>query len=1094
MAAITSAASGNWNTGATWTGGVVPTAADTVTITHTITLDGACDCLTGVVNSPGIVQASTTVNSELRWKGPGKFVFNTGTSLRSDLSAYPNITFKIRPQYGSSAEDANSHLRFTGGLPNLRGAFRKRVTRIQGAQATGSTGTRSITVDDATGWQVGDSLIIASTATGVLNSNKCDRVVITGITGGPANAVIDVDLAATPIVYSKLDRAYIGNESSNITMADEAGRTARMWANLTISGAVAGLVQDVAFKFTQGSRGYSGDGYCVAASGASAALVSWALGGFINNAFSTSVSTSSAMLLLATVYNALPRSDNLFSNTAGSFSGGAMQFAGPNAAFAGDDIRPAAFGLPLYYLQSARSANVVDGLVAGSTGFGSYAMEGTKFTRTKFWGGGDSLFAESQLGCFFDSCEFDVEYAGLTTIKLASGGAIYTDVQYLDCRFSAFNSAITSNASGYVPGARLFIKNKNQDTDQQEAYTLISTTTPTFKRDTTLSLRNRGDASTMVQAVGATFVPEHWVSFLAQPSTNYKIKGYCRYDNAAGNANPPRIFSNSPNVTIIGTGVSGNVWTCSSGINTWNYFELTVSHSNAAAISLSLVYDCRSSSAATVKAYFDGVPDYPWVQVARHYGDMFDANAYRTINPAIDVNEATASAYTGVTVGWGTSTSSITLGASRTFQYVYDSTQYQACQAANMLSIPPWEGIGLAGALSIFAKGDVTTSGYTLNGGGSLSMGSYTLTGSVPWNYTYTGGTFSQASVTPAFSGGTLAIGDGGTYTFTMGGSTLVTVNPSGSSSYTLSASSFTGTLTVNNLQATPVTVYVPAGTTTSSAGNTGGAITFSAPIVQQSVTITNVVAGSRVQIYDTTNSVELFNGTSSYSWTDPSAAVAPRDIRVRIAYVNGTSAKTFVEANIGTCGTTAPSNAVTYLASQVDDPVYNSNAVDGSTVTGITIVEGATDRVQINVAGGTVPWRDIYAYQCYWLFDATGIQDDGAFISAPDTANYILTGFKIKNTHGSVPLVITDGYGVDSTGSVTVLYDTTGTSIFPAPEHVVAKVVSVGGANIITGDIADIPAAVLAAAVAAPIHSNIMKVNTVTVTGNGQPGTEWGP
>lgn len=39
MATIASTASGNWGTGATWTGGVVPGTADTATINHVVTLD-----------------------------------------------------------------------------------------------------------------------------------------------------------------------------------------------------------------------------------------------------------------------------------------------------------------------------------------------------------------------------------------------------------------------------------------------------------------------------------------------------------------------------------------------------------------------------------------------------------------------------------------------------------------------------------------------------------------------------------------------------------------------------------------------------------------------------------------------------------------------------------------------------------------------------------------------------------------------------------------------------------------------------------------------------------------------------------------------
>ena len=268
-----------------------------------------------------------------------------------------------------------------------------------------------------------------------------------------------------------------------------------------------------------------------------------------------------------------------------------------------------------------------------------------------------------------------------------------------------------------------------------------------------------------------------------------------------------------------------------------------------------------------------------------------------------------------------------------------------------------------------------------------------------------------------------------------------------------------------------------------------------------QSATVSNVAVGSRVQIYDTTSSTELYNGiaaTSSVTWNDGSAPAGDRAIRVRIQYVNSATAKNFLEANIGTCGTSAETKDVAYLANQTNDTTYIANGKDGATVTGIAIVEGAVDRVQIAIAGGSVPWSDIYAYQCYWLFTAAGIQDDGAFISAPDTANYILTGFKIKNTHATVPLIITSGYGVDSTGSVSALYDTTGTSIFPAPAHVVPFQTS--GSYAITGDIATImtglnavPAAVLSAATATPIAANIEKVNGQTINGAGTVESPWG-
>lgn len=212
--------------------------------------------------------------------------------------------------------------------------------------------------------------------------------------------------------------------------------------------------------------------------------------------------------------------------------------------------------------------------------------------------------------------------------------------------------------------------------------------------------------------------------------------------------------------------------------------------------------------------------------------------------------------------------------------------------------------------------------------------------------------------------------------------------------------------------------------------------------VLYQSVTITNLIANSRVQIYDTTNSVELFNGVvtgTTKTWTDTVAAAGNRAIRIRISNCITTTAYDFVDANVGTCGTTIATAGVSYLASQSLDTTYNTNALDGSGVTGITIAPSPA-RVSISIAGGSVTWPQIYAYQVYWLYTAVGIADQAAFIEAPDTANYLLNNFDIKNTHAN-PLTITGGYGRDaSTGLVKDCIDTAGSTgnIFPMPDHAI--------------------------------------------------------
>jgi hypothetical protein len=229
--------------------------------------------------------------------------------------------------------------------------------------------------------------------------------------------------------------------------------------------------------------------------------------------------------------------------------------------------------------------------------------------------------------------------------------------------------------------------------------------------------------------------------------------------------------------------------------------------------------------------------------------------------------------------------------------------------------------------------------------------------------------------------------------------------------------------------------------------------------ITNQSVTITGATAGTRIQIYDLTSSTELYNGTPTfpYTWTDPAIYAADRDIRLRASYVSGATAKQYVEAAIGT--STEIGYALTYLLTQEDDTVYNTNAVDGSTVTFLTIDDGANID-EIDAPSGTVTLQDMYAAAVYYRFGSTGIAGDTFPWVAADTANYALYGKTIKNTSSpTVPLKITGGWITDGdTGNPIDLLDTSGGTVFLAPPHVVSYAV---GSGVTPTDVTDIASAV---------------------------------
>ena len=220
------------------------------------------------------------------------------------------------------------------------------------------------------------------------------------------------------------------------------------------------------------------------------------------------------------------------------------------------------------------------------------------------------------------------------------------------------------------------------------------------------------------------------------------------------------------------------------------------------------------------------------------------------------------------------------------------------------------------------------------------------------------------------------------------------------------------------------------------------GGVRRSIPVINnQAVTVSGATAGSRIQIYDLTSNTELYNGTPTfpYTWTDPDPYVADREIRLRVSYVSGgTAAKKYISATIGTL--TEEDFELSYLVAQEDDDVYITNAVDGSTVTGITIND-TTDTFEVNKPGGELSLQELYAQALYFRFTETGIRGDRMATTGIDTANYSITGKTIKNVSSpSVPLKITGGWVTDAdTDDPIDLIDTTGGTIFLAPPHVVA-------------------------------------------------------
>jgi hypothetical protein len=173
---------------------------------------------------------------------------------------------------------------------------------------------------------------------------------------------------------------------------------------------------------------------------------------------------------------------------------------------------------------------------------------------------------------------------------------------------------------------------------------------------------------------------------------------------------------------------------------------------------------------------------------------------------------------------------------------------------------------------------------------------------------------------------------------------------------------------------------------------------------------------------------VELANEiVSGTSWSDNYTYTAEEDIRVRVIYVDGLNAYEWYETQ-----GTITSSGVSIRVNQSVNSVYETNGIDGSTVTECS-VSGTTVRVYVDDPDNTTSAQRIYNWYQYYLFTEEGIaEQDGDYISATDSTHYTFdNSMKIINQDTSNPLNLTGANIVPTTGAATNIFDlTNGASI----------------------------------------------------------------
>jgi hypothetical protein len=610
------------------------------------------------------------------------------------------------------------------------------AAKTQKTLVTAVLDSTNYTVLDASGWAVGDVVFLGPTTAAVATREVRKITAISFISGAIANITLSAAATNTTVVGRRLF-----NVTRNVRIF---GKTQQTYGTQFQIGTNSALLPDNFLELGPcefvgaGGAATAASSHGVAIALAKTAQVKKVDGPVFHSVVSVSGSTvtgcsvpaaASSFCLLGVV--GAPQMQATLSNVLACSSTGFCGIGFSNSAAAIFD-RPTVVGTTTP-VRSSVSVSLppfeptltnVDfcGMseLAGGFMFGLRITSGTvdAIGRLGFTGAAGSLSCPSMeltgisigqaLGAvsvtdFYRSVAGQLAGITLTSCTMPADYAVDRALSAIDA------PAVTSNA--------LTLYSVNNDPTKQERYTYGGQQT----RDN--AVFKRGPSSIRFDCWYAANPLTYSRTIQVAAGQTINVRGATRYNAAYDTATPPK-------VTLSGLGITPQVFTDpATGADVWHDYSLSATNPNAYPGEFTLTYQGQSAANSTgAYCYFDGVPDSPWIDSARHYGYLYDTGvAYQTADPSITISEATALAYP---VTFNHATGALTLTGNATATQVYHAFKASLAATANQGYVPANTRIYTTdGGVTFGTSYDITIdTGCTLTGGFNTS-GIVTLAG-----------------------------------------------------------------------------------------------------------------------------------------------------------------------------------------------------------------------------------------------------------------------------------------------------------------------------------------------------------------------------